>query len=115
MEQNVKWGGSQFGHKVIERQRQNFHEIPVNDYFVENPVFDERKVDLAKVRIAEVVVESKQEDRTTSGFELSDKEKSNALQRWHVKVPDRQAHCDLSNNLIEHVENFHGQGKAIKV
>jgi hypothetical protein len=64
MEQNVKWGESLFGHKVINRQRQNFHEILVNDYIVENPVFDERKVDLAKVRIAEVVVESKQEDQT---------------------------------------------------
>jgi hypothetical protein len=87
----------------------------VNDYIVENPVFDERKVDLAKVRIAEVVVESKQEDQTTSGFELSDQEKCNTLQRWHVKVRDRQAHRDLRDNLIEHVENFHGQGKAIKV
>jgi hypothetical protein len=37
------------------------------------------------------------------------------LQRWHVKVRDRQAHCDLRDNLIEHVTNFHGQGKAIKV
>jgi hypothetical protein len=75
----------------------------VNDYIIENPVFDETKVDLAKVRIAEVVVESKQEDQTISGFELSDKEKSNALQIWHVKVRDRQAHCDLRDNLIEHV------------
>jgi hypothetical protein len=46
MEQNVKWGGSQFGHKVIDRQRQNFHEILMNDYIVENPVFDETKVSL---------------------------------------------------------------------
>jgi hypothetical protein len=64
MEQNVKWGESLFGHEVIYRQRQNFHEILVNDYIVENPVFYKRKVDLAKVRIAEVVVESKQEDQT---------------------------------------------------
>jgi hypothetical protein len=46
MEQNVKWGESQFGHKVIDRQRQNFHEILVNDYFVENPVFDKTKASL---------------------------------------------------------------------
>jgi hypothetical protein len=36
----------------------------LNDYIVENPVFYKRKVVLAKVRIAEVVVESKQEDQT---------------------------------------------------
>jgi hypothetical protein len=43
LEQSVKWGGSVFGHKVVDRQREMFHQILMNDYFVENPVFDDAK------------------------------------------------------------------------
>jgi hypothetical protein len=43
LEQSMKWGGSVFGHEVINREREKFHEILMNDYFVENPVFGESK------------------------------------------------------------------------
>jgi hypothetical protein len=74
-------------------------------------VEDEREVDLSKVRIAEIVVESVEEDQTISGVELSDEERFKALQRWHTRVRDRQGHHNLRNDLIEHIWCLFGQNR----